>query len=189
MELLLIRHSLTRGNLLKQYIGSTDQPLAPEGIALAQKAACGMPPVDAVWCSPMLRCLQTAQILFPGQDPRIIPDLRECNFGDFEEKTWAQLKDNPIYRRWIDGEEGVVPPNGEDRAAFQRRGQSAVLQVIREAGPVGRAAVVTHGGVIMAAMEAYARPKKGLYDWQVSNCGGFLVNVEETPVFRVLKKL
>ena len=31
MELLLLRHSITPGNLKRQYIGSTDQPLAPEG--------------------------------------------------------------------------------------------------------------------------------------------------------------
>ena len=31
MELLMIRHSSTRGNLLRQYVGSQDHPLAPEG--------------------------------------------------------------------------------------------------------------------------------------------------------------
>ena len=36
MELLMIRHSSTRGNLLRQYVGSQDHPLAPEGVALAE---------------------------------------------------------------------------------------------------------------------------------------------------------
>ena len=31
MEFVLIRHSLTPGNLEKQYVGSTDQPLARRG--------------------------------------------------------------------------------------------------------------------------------------------------------------
>lgn len=189
MELLLVRHSLTSGNLLKQYIGATDQSLAPEGIELAQQAAEKMPSVDGVWCSPMRRCRQTAQILFPGHALKIVPDLRECNFGEFEEKTWEQLKDNPVYCRWIDGEDGVVPPGGEERLAFQRRGRLAVSRVIQEAGKMNRAAVVTHGGIIMAAMQAYARPKQEFYSWQVSNCGGFLVEVEDPTEFRVLKKL
>ncbi len=37
MELLMIRHSSTRGNLLRQYVGSQDHPLAPEGVALAER--------------------------------------------------------------------------------------------------------------------------------------------------------
>ena len=37
MELLLLRHSITPGNLKRQYIGATDQPLAPEGEALARR--------------------------------------------------------------------------------------------------------------------------------------------------------
>ena len=69
MELLLIRHSITPGNLKKQYIGSTDQPLAPEGEALARERAASMPPAEALWISPMLRCRQTAAILFPNLIP------------------------------------------------------------------------------------------------------------------------
>ena len=33
MKVILIRHGKTPGNLLKQYIGRTDQSLAEEGIA------------------------------------------------------------------------------------------------------------------------------------------------------------
>mgnify|MGYP000641744604 CR=1 FL=1 len=50
MELLLIRHSLTPGNLKKQYVGSTDQPLAPEGEALARERRGAMPPSMACGC-------------------------------------------------------------------------------------------------------------------------------------------
>ena len=46
MEFVLIRHSLTPGNLEKQYVGSTDQPLAPEGEALARERRERMPEVD-----------------------------------------------------------------------------------------------------------------------------------------------
>ena len=31
MEVILRRHAMTAGNSKKQYIGSTDQPLSPEG--------------------------------------------------------------------------------------------------------------------------------------------------------------
>ena len=66
MEFVLIRHSLTPGNLEKQYVGSTDQPLAPEGEALARERRERMPEVDGIWVSPLKRCRQTAELLFPG---------------------------------------------------------------------------------------------------------------------------
>ena len=37
MELLLMRHSITPGNLARRFVGSSDQPLAPEGEALARR--------------------------------------------------------------------------------------------------------------------------------------------------------
>lgn len=49
----------------------------------------------------MLRCRQTAALLFPGVEQRQVPQLRECAFGRFEEKTWEELKDDPLYRAWM----------------------------------------------------------------------------------------
>ena len=98
MELLLIRHSLTPGNLKKQYVGSTDQPLAPEGEALARERRGAMPSIDGLWVSPLMRCRQTAELLFPNMEQHIVPDLQECDFGDYEGKTWEELKDEPTYR-------------------------------------------------------------------------------------------
>ena len=91
MELLMIRHSSTRGNLLRQYVGSQDHPLAPEGVALAERRRGEMPPIDGLWVSPMLRCRQTAEILFPGVEQRLVDALKvlkdvngiaQCYFTD-----------------------------------------------------------------------------------------------------------
>ena len=155
MELLLLRHSITPGNLKKQYIGATDQPLAPEGEALAREKQAHMPGADALWISPMLRCRQTAGILFPQLTPVEIPDLRECNFGDFEGKTWAEIKDHP-----------------------------AMEQVIEQAFQLGirRGAVVAHGGTWMAVLAAYGRPERVFYEWQPKNCSGFRMEVRREPL-------
>ena len=37
IQLYLIRHSMTAGNLKKRYIGRTDESLCPEGIVLLEK--------------------------------------------------------------------------------------------------------------------------------------------------------
>ena len=39
MEVILRRHAMTAGNSKKQYIGSTDQPLSPEGEQSARLCA------------------------------------------------------------------------------------------------------------------------------------------------------
>ena len=118
MELLLLRHSVTPGNLKRQYIGSTDQPLAPEGEALARKRRGEMPEIGGLWVSPMLRCRQTAALLFPGVEQRQVPQLRECAFGRFEEKTWEELKDDPLYRAWMGGDLTITFPGGESMQGF-----------------------------------------------------------------------
>ena len=68
-KLHLIRHGVTAGNLQGLYIGSgTDIPLCDEGRAqLAElKERFEYPQVDTVFSSPMLRAVETANILFPN---------------------------------------------------------------------------------------------------------------------------
>ena len=68
-KLHLIRHGMTAGNLQGLYIGSgTDLPLCDEGRAqLADlKERFAYPQVDTVFSSPLLRAVETANILFPG---------------------------------------------------------------------------------------------------------------------------
>ena len=192
MELLLIRHSITPGNLKKQYIGSTDQPLAPEGEALARERAAAMPAAEALWISPMLRCRQTAGILFPALTPIQIPDLRECDFGDFEERTWAELKDEPAYQNWIAGGENAALPGGESLRDFSARCRRGMEQVIEQAFAlkIQRGAVVAHGGTWMAVLGAMGRPERPFYQWQPGNCRGFRVEVSPaSPGLHLLEEL
>lgn len=103
-ELLLIRHGKTAGNLLGRYIGSrTDEPLCEEGReGLGGKQ---LPEVERLYASPMKRCVETAELLWPGFDQKkieIVTDLRECDFGDFENKNYKELSGNEDYQAWID---------------------------------------------------------------------------------------
>ncbi|HIT18847.1 MAG TPA: histidine phosphatase family protein [Candidatus Fimivivens faecavium] len=180
-QIALVRHSVTGGNLLKRYIGRTDSPLAPEGIALAKRffGRGTVPEAQVLWASPLTRCLETAEILYPDLTPRIAADLRECDFGEFEDRDHEALKDNPAYREWIGG--GGAPPGGESRKAFSARCRRGFLEILRafSAMEEDKAAVVTHGGTIMAVMAAFAQPEKPFYDWQTANCGGFVLGIPE----------
>lgn len=178
-QIALIRHSVTGGNLLRRYIGSTDSPLAPEGIALArgffERGA--VPKAGVLWTSPLRRCLETAEILYPKLTPLMAEELRECDFGAFEDRNHEALKDLPAYQDWIGGK--GVPPGGESREAFSERCRRGFLKILRAFSEMEEdtAAAVVHGGSIMAVMETFASPEKPFYDWQTPNCGGFVLGV------------
>lgn len=166
-----IRHGMTSGNLEKRYIGKTDEPLCTEGITALKSKVYPIP--GTLICSPMKRCIQTANLIFPGIDPLIYPELRECDFGDFEGKNYRDLNGNEDYQRWIDSG-GTLPfPGGESPEDFRRRSCEGFLRAVSENKSSDAITFVVHGGTIMAVMERFAIPKRGYFDWQVANGCGF----------------
>ena len=128
LEIFFIRHGKTYGNTLGRYIGTTDEPLCREG---RERLAAGTyPKVDAVYASPMKRCLETAAILYPGLTPRVIDQLRECDFGEFENKNYLELSSNPAYQEWVDSGGALPFPGGESQEAFKKRCQEGFLKVL-----------------------------------------------------------
>lgn len=200
-ELILIRHGKTAGNLLGRYIGSrTDKPLCDEG--REELAGKQLPEVERLYVSPMKRCVETAEILWPEFDRKEmqkVTDLRECDFGDFENKNYKELSGNGDYQAWIDSN-GTLPfPNGESMDAFKSRCLEAFARIVEEvsgaeqewiaSGKTGifRAGIVVHGGTIMAILEQYGYPKAAYFDYQVKNgCGYRLTPVEGTRLWNCL---
>ncbi len=174
----LIRHGRTAGNLEGRYIGSrTDEPLCGEG--KAQLAGRNMPPVDCVFISPMKRCRETAQLLYPDSPLEIVENFKECDFGAFEGKNYKELDGRADYQAWIDSGGEAAFPGGESRAAFAARCAEA-FEPIWNRRQEGNFAIVAHGGTIMAIMEAFARPKGRYFDFQVRNGEGFVLQPDGT---------
>ena len=179
IKLWLIRHGKTEGNKLARYIGTTDEPLCQEGTDFLKKM--DYPEVQDIYVSPLKRCVQTAEILFPGKPVHIIEELAECDFGEFENKNYKELEGNAKYQAWIDSN-GTLPfPGGESREAFKSRNlrgfDRAVTGCIRN--HISEAALVVHGGTIMNIMEEYADIRKPFYEWHVKNGGGYEVELDE----------
>lgn len=169
----LIRHGKTKGNLEHRYIGRTDESLCEKGKEeLLRRRA---PEVQRVYASPMRRCIQTAEILYPAREFLKVEDFRECDFGRFEGKNYQELSKDPGYQAWIDSGGSLAFPGGESPADFRRRcvhGFERVLDGCRKDG-VQTVALIVHGGTIMSIMEAYARPRGTYYDYQVGNGEGY----------------
>ena len=182
MEIILLRHGRTAGNLEKRYIGGrTDEPLCEEGVAAA-KASGTFRDVKTVYISPMLRARQTAEILFPNAELRELDDLREMDFGVFEGRSPDEMENDPVYRRWVDNMCLGLCPGGEDFDDFQDRINDAFLSALAQELSAGaeRLVILAHGGSIMAIMNRYAYPDRGYYAWFAENCRGWCSTLDDS---------
>ena len=74
----LIRHLPTKGNISKQYIGWTDEPIL-EDIQVKKREM----RIGQVIGSDLIRCKQTAELLFENSPYISTEKLRECSFGSW----------------------------------------------------------------------------------------------------------
>lgn len=178
--LYLLRHSLTEGNERRLYIGATDLPLSPAGVALAQarRAELDLPDYELYVTSGLRRADETLYCL-TGRAPDVaLPDLREMDFGAFEGRNYEHLKDDPNYSAWINDASGAVAcPGGESREDFNARVQRSGASLL--ATPWRSALVITHGGVIVRLMaDWFPGERRGFYDWQPEPCAGWRVRFD-----------
>ena len=171
VNILLIRHGMTAGNLEKRYIGTTDEPLCEFGIK--QLSSCRYPQCEILVSSPMRRCLETASLLFPNQKLHVYDDFRECNFGDFEGGCYQELNGNPSYQAWIDSGGTIAFPNGEHPQNFRERCCNAFLNSVQDYADAQSIAFIVHGGTIMSILDKFAVPHHDYYDWMTENGHGW----------------
>lgn len=181
IRLVLIRHGATAANKEHRYLGKTDEALSEDGI-LELKKMLGegkYPSVTHLFSSPMKRCLETAQILYPDQKPVIVSEWEEIDFGAFEGKNYAELKGDPRYQAWIDSN-GTLPfPEGESREQFVERCRQGLLHMLtvlaieaqNQERPICVGCVV-HGGTIMALLSSYEQGE--YFDYQRANGEGYV---------------
>jgi alpha-ribazole phosphatase len=120
MEIILLRHAETKGNLERRYIGLTDEPLCEEGIRHA-KSLGSFPEIKSVAVSPLLRAKQTARLIFPNAELTPYEGLEEMHFGYFEGKNFEEMSEDPRYRAWVDSFGVDHCPGGESRDEFISR--------------------------------------------------------------------
>lgn len=181
MEFLFVRHGKTQGNLTSNYVGGrTDESLCLTGIEELRTQAAQWQALlrsERLYVSPMARCTQTAALLFPHLTPTVVEDFRECDFGAFEGKNFRQLKADPRYQTWVDGNCTGPIPGGEHPDAFMARCRAAFAPLLNQNAP-GRTALVVHGGTIMALLSGFALPPRPYFDYQVKNGGGYLCHAQ-----------
>lgn len=161
MNVIFVRHGLTAWNLAGKIQGSTDIPLAPEGVRQAQALAgqLHMDKIDKVYYSPLQRTMRMAQIMaaaHPGCQKIAEPRLAERSFGNYEGCRYTDFD----YLRLWDYQQDWSGENVESIQALFRRVWS-FLDELR--GQQGTALLVSHGGVSVP-VRYYGQEMRGVRD-------------------------
>lgn len=184
VDITLFRHGVTKANVHKEYLGWTDSPLTREAIQKLQVIK--LEEFDLFITSDLGRCVRTMELLFPHDEPIILPELREMNFGMFEGKTYEELKHNELYRNWLDHGFLQAPPDGEAFKPFQRRvekGWEKVTDLLLRENKK-RVFIVTHGGVIRYLLERFSPEKKEFWEWKIDHGNGYRLSFESEQLRR-----
>ncbi|WP_246589530.1 histidine phosphatase family protein [Desertibacillus haloalkaliphilus] len=172
----LLRHGLTKANEEKRYLGWSDVGLSEKGRKQLQTyATSDYPTGDLYLSSDLLRCVQTLEVLYPHRPYDVEKNLRECHFGNWELKTYHELKHQQEYRNWLTNPSDHAPINGEGMQQFNQRVTIAWQKVISyfEAEHIRHLIIVTHGGVIRALLSDYAPVKKEFWEWEIGHGKGY----------------
>jgi probable phosphoglycerate mutase len=160
-RLYLVRHGQSVANVTREFsYRAVDPPLTELGVEQARITAEHLRPirVDAIYASPLLRAVQTAEIFRDalGVDFEVIEQLREVDVGELEgrpptEEAWAIH--SGIQQAWAAGRHGATFPGGEDYHALSGRAREAFGQCL--AGRSDQTVViVAHGAIFTAAVDA-----------------------------------
>lgn len=154
---LLIRHGHTKATEEGRLYTDPNAPLTEKGRLQAQAAAdwvVSQKP-DLLLSSPSLRVRTTADIIGESlnQQPIIIEGLNEWHVGDWEGRTYLDLKNSEpeLYKRWSNDPINNAPPGGESISDMCVRVEQSMNEMIaRFEGK--KLALVTHAGVIRSAV-------------------------------------
>ena len=150
-RLYLTRHGETEWNRRHRFCGSTDIPINELGRKQAAmlKERLKDERVQRVYASPLIRAVETAQIVFDTSGITRIPELSEIHFGAFEGLSVDEMKEQykEIYHRWVRDPFSTVIPQGETVEQVRGRVAGAMERIVAE-NPGQSIAVVAHGGVI-----------------------------------------
>lgn len=184
-RVVLVRHCEPDEAARGRCYGSLDIGLSDDGKRHARALAERLPPCDAVWTSPRLRARETAELLAATQ--HVDDDLRELDFGELEGRTFDEIAvtQPELYRTWMETPTQVRFPGGESYADLKSR---AVRSLERIHAAHRTAVVVTHGGVIRAALSAcLGIPDEAVFRIDLEYGGMTIVErVEGVPIVRLV---
>lgn len=139
-HIVLVRHGSTAWSGAGKHTGRTDIPLTTAGEREARSLRPALRGLsDArIFVSPMQRARRTCELAGLGPKARVMPELTEWNYGDYEGLTSEEIhRERPRWTVLTDG-----APHGESVADVRRRADRLIARLERMRGTV---VLVSHG--------------------------------------------
>ncbi|MGH2853964.1 MAG: histidine phosphatase family protein [Solirubrobacteraceae bacterium] len=163
----LVRHGQTAYNAEGRFQGQGPVPLDATGRAQVEALAEQAVSYEfaSLWCSPLLRARETADIVTRriGLTPREDARLMETDAGEWTDRSFAevQAEDPEGFARFKRGDPTFAFPGGESFAQQGVRVAAAFHDIKRAEAPT---LVVCHGGVIRIALFQRTKERESLGD-------------------------
>jgi broad specificity phosphatase PhoE len=164
--ILLARHGQTAYNAARRFQGHLPVPLDETGRRQAHVLAALVAgrEIGQLWCSPLARARETAEIIAARTGHEIVEDDRfaETHAGDWTDRPFAEIQEEApeLFARFVGADPAFGFPGGE---SFQEQAQriAAGLEDARAASPQP-VLVVCHGVTIRIAQALAAGTTEGL---------------------------
>ena len=186
LTIYFIRHGTTRMNIEGKFCGRTDTVLDPKGweelFELKETYQDQIPIVDRIYCSPAIRCRETASVYFPGQKLYINEDLWEFDFGIKEGCSAPKMFGTETFNIWLAQEPDCGFIGGETLLEAKFRALSAMTRIVHECRThnISTIAVVAHGAILARTMRACLVPEEYKDSFSLCPNGMGLVGTVDT---------
>ena len=168
----IIRHGQTELNIKQVLQGRSNYPLNEKGIAQAREAAERLRSVSfsRVFSSPLIRAVQTAEIIAPGIPVTIDERLIEMDYGPYEGMDLNALAPEVI-TFFKDFEHNPAPEGMEQLGSVVARAGEFIEEL---SGMEGNILVSTHAIAMKGILEYLTPESRGSY-WSryIGNCAVF----------------
>ncbi len=158
MKIYLMRHGETAWNAENKLQGHSDIPLNEKGIELAKRTGQALKdiPFEAAYSSPLIRAIQTAQIVMEGKGVPVQTDdrLKEMGFGVLE-GIHHREKEHSEFLRTLNRDtiEYQAPEGGETFAQVEERVYDFFCELVQKKELADSYVLVTsHGAAIRGLM-------------------------------------
>lgn len=175
----IVRHGQTELNNRRVLQGRSDHPLNAQGVAQAEAAArrlkAGGVAFDRVFSSPLVRAVQTAQILAPGAAVEKDDRLIEMDYGPYEGMDLSAPA--PEVLAFFGDFTHVPAPEGMEPLAEVVARAGAFLEDLRQCR--GDILISTHAIAMKGLLEVLTPGSNGAY-WSkyIGNCAIYTVSNE-----------
>ena len=142
-RIFLVRHGATEWSVSRRHTGRTDLPLTDQGREEVKRLAVRLARerFALVLVSPLTRALETARLTGFGEVAQVEPDLVEWDYGDYDGRTAAEIREErPGWTPWDGGY-----PGGETLEDLAARADRVVNRVRDVEGDV---ALFAHGHIL-----------------------------------------